>query len=248
MWISILVAIETAVGNGTVSLTNVVPPTWAPYIVGWCSLLAFIGTTIMAAMTAGSVYGPNAASNVARKVPVFLLGVLLCTVAYQLAYAQPLDIIQRAAQRNDVNRVDKTPITRPTFGDGKIDVLKPSELLDKLKDVSLADLKYAKAQAKATNNTITLPCWSAWVDLLSKAQQPLVDDDGQPITRPDPHVFSTLESASELLQALQNGGPIQTGCAALADASKKSVAQIVSSIVTGGGLSGILPVSPLLVP
>jgi hypothetical protein len=31
----------------------------------------------------------------------------------------------------------------------------------------LADVTYAKALAKAANNDVTLPCWSAWVDLVT---------------------------------------------------------------------------------
>jgi hypothetical protein len=52
MWLGILVTVEQAVGHGTVKLTNVVPEKWAPWVVGWCNLLAFIGTTIMTAMAA----------------------------------------------------------------------------------------------------------------------------------------------------------------------------------------------------
>src|SRR5215472_8324014 len=31
----------------------------------------------------------------------------------------------------------------------------------------LADVTYAKALAKASSNDVTLPCWTAWVDLVT---------------------------------------------------------------------------------
>lgn len=58
-WLGVLVMIEQAVGHGTVSLTNVVPADWAPWITGWCNLLAFIGTTVMTGLTAYSSKAPG---------------------------------------------------------------------------------------------------------------------------------------------------------------------------------------------
>lgn len=45
--LGILTTIEIAISSGTVSLTNVVPAMYVPYVVGWCGLLAFIGSTVM---------------------------------------------------------------------------------------------------------------------------------------------------------------------------------------------------------
>jgi len=57
IWIialGVLVTIEQAIGQGTVALTNVVPAAYAPYVQGWCTMLAFIGTTIMTGLAAWS--------------------------------------------------------------------------------------------------------------------------------------------------------------------------------------------------
>lgn len=51
-YLGILIVLEQAVGHGTVSLTNVVPASWVPYVTSWCNLLAFFGTTIMTALAA----------------------------------------------------------------------------------------------------------------------------------------------------------------------------------------------------
>ena len=49
-YLGILVTIETAIGQGTVNLTNVVPSHWVPIITGWCTLLAFVGNVVMTAL------------------------------------------------------------------------------------------------------------------------------------------------------------------------------------------------------
>jgi hypothetical protein len=58
VYLGLLVAIEQAIGHGTVSLTNLVPADWAPYITSWCNFLAFVGTSIMTYQAA--VSSPNA--------------------------------------------------------------------------------------------------------------------------------------------------------------------------------------------
>lgn len=37
-WLSIVVMIETAIGQGAIKLTNVVPMDVAPYVIGWSQL------------------------------------------------------------------------------------------------------------------------------------------------------------------------------------------------------------------
>lgn len=123
--------------------------------------------------------------------------------------------------------------------------LSPDQLLAGIGKVELVKLKYAQALAKASNNQVTLPCWSALVDVIGKAQQPVTDDKGQPLESPDPNLFAAMERASELLQALNTGGAIQIGCGAMLDASKKSVMQLVTAVVSGNGLAGFLPILPI---
>lgn len=60
MYLGLLVTVEEAIGHGTVSLTHLVPDTWAPYITSWCNFLAFVGTSIMTyqAAVSGPQVGP----------------------------------------------------------------------------------------------------------------------------------------------------------------------------------------------
>jgi hypothetical protein len=63
MYLGLLVTIEQAIGHGTVSLTNIVPADWTPYVTNWCNLLAFIGTTIMTGQAAISSNAPGPLIN-----------------------------------------------------------------------------------------------------------------------------------------------------------------------------------------
>lgn len=122
--------------------------------------------------------------------------------------------------------------------------------LIKLRKDAFADFKYAKALAKATGNTVTLPCWTAWVELLSRQQQELKDDDGNVLTEPDPAVFTTIERGSELVQQFQIGSPIFVGCSAMATATGKSIQNLAGSILTGGpaAIGALKPIGLPILP
>lgn len=240
-WICVLgivILIEQSIGQGTVSLTNLIPESWIPVVKGWCTLLAFVGTTIM---TYGS-YGARPPLP-APKLPMAATIALLVGAGLLAMLLAPGDA-NAQAKKAPIFTGNLISDVKANISNGN-SILTPQQLLDGIAQVNLGMLKYAKAQAKAANNNVTLPCWSAWVDLISTAQKPLLDDDGQPLAKPDPNLFGDLESASELLQALQPGGSIQVGCGAMADATKKSVLQIVSAVVTGNGLVGLLPIPPI---
>lgn len=50
----------------------------------------------------------------------------------------------------------------------------PQEIADRIGKLALNDFIYADALAKSTGNSVTEPCWAAWVKLLTQQQQPLV--------------------------------------------------------------------------
>lgn len=92
MYLGLLVTIEQAIGHGTVSLTNLVPGSWAPYITSWCNFLAFIGTAIMTYQAAVSspMAGPavNTPIAPAAKVAIFLIAALAVLSFSVPAHAQ----------------------------------------------------------------------------------------------------------------------------------------------------------------
>src|SRR5215475_2758569 len=81
-YLGILVSIEQAIAGGTIHLTNVIPSAWIPTVTAWCSLLAFIGTTVMTGLTgfssksAGPLVAPTAPVPPAVKSTIILLAVI----------------------------------------------------------------------------------------------------------------------------------------------------------------------------
>jgi hypothetical protein len=92
----------------------------------------------------------------------------------------------------------------------------------------LADFTYAAARADATKNTVTAPCWHAWVALLTAQQAPLKDAAGKELTRPEPHLVVDAELASELINQLQPNSDLS--------ASQRNISTLVGAVLSGGAL------------
>jgi hypothetical protein len=89
MYLGLLVAVEQAIGHGTVSLTNLIPEDWAPYITSWCNFLAFVGTSIMTYQAAMSSPLPGPMIN-APTAPAAKAAILLAALGAGL-FAMPGD-------------------------------------------------------------------------------------------------------------------------------------------------------------
>lgn len=84
MWLGIVVGIEQAIGHGTVSLTNIIPADWAPYVTSWCNLLAFVGTSIMTYQAA--VSGPQTGPLLPNPPSITPTVVKVLLVAFALSF------------------------------------------------------------------------------------------------------------------------------------------------------------------
>jgi hypothetical protein len=100
----------------------------------------------------------------------------------------------------------------------------------------LADVTYAKALSKAAANDVTLPCWTAWVDLVASQTAPLKDDAGNALAMPDPHFFVAAERASEFINQIQPNSKLYIGCAAALNQSRMAIGQLISAVLAGGAL------------
>ena len=89
MYLGLLVAVEQAIGHGTVSLTNLIPEEWAPYVTSWCNFLAFVGTSIMTYQAAMSSPLPGPMVN-APIAPAAKVAILLAALGAGL-FAMPDD-------------------------------------------------------------------------------------------------------------------------------------------------------------
>lgn len=106
---------------------------------------------------------------------------------------------------------------------------------DVLKKI-LADVTYAKALAKASGNDVTLPCWTAWVDLVTSQTQALKDDAGNLLSKPDPAFFVAAERASEFINQIQPNSKLYIGCSPALNQSRMAIGQLISAVLSGGAL------------
>jgi|SRR5208337_208347 len=100
-----------------------------------------------------------------------------------------------------------------------------------------ADLTAAIAQAKATNNTVTLPAWEALLEFAQKVAATQTN-------LPPIHIATDVELLNEVSQALKPGSKLVNACAALAQYQKDSALQMVTSIVTMA--AGVIKFAPII--
>src|SRR5919204_5441878 len=80
----------------------------------------------------------------------------------------------------------------------------PEELWRKIRSASADDLKYAKALADAVASPgakLRSTCYGAWITTIEQAQGiGLKDAGGNPLTQPEPHVFSSFEQLADVAE------------------------------------------------
>jgi hypothetical protein len=140
----------------------------------------------------------------------------------------------------------KLPIALPIdpLGLNKTGLQTPDQIVDKVRawatSDGVADLAAAITMAKAANNGVTLPCWTAIQAFVLQVQALPPADQLPPL-----HIAVDLEVATDLLVALQPNSPVITGCSALANFQKIAAVNMVSGIVTGAlSLAKLAPVIP----
>ena len=112
-----------------------------------------------------------------------------------------------------------------------------------------ADLSYAASMATAAGTPAAktrLQCINAIIAVNAQASgTSLVGSDGKPLTKPDPHAISDIESVAELVDNLSPQGALYTSCAGAATMFKTNVLQVINGLVTGvaafGATGGIVP-------
>lgn len=166
---------------------------------------------------------------------------------YVLAIIMVLASATAASAIDCVDFANKLPIGCKPVAHGPIPAtagqstsIKFANVTDDLLKKINADVVYALALAKATNNSVTVPCWQAWVDLTTQQLTPLKDAQGNVIAIPEPHVFVEAERVSEFVNQIQLNSPLNVGCGAALNASRMSVTQLISAVLAGSGL-GLFP-------
>lgn len=120
-------------------------------------------------------------------------------------------------------------------------------LWTKIQGAALVDLQYASAMAGAagTNGSaVRKTCWDAIIVVNQQSNGAgLKDADGKPLTKPDPHLFTDVETAAEILDNLSPQGKLFTSCAGAAQLAQANVIQFISAAITGA--AGIAKLAPI---
>lgn len=231
-YLGILVTIESAIGQGAVKLTNVVPEAWAPIIIGWCTLLAFIGNVLMTALAG---YSSKTAGPLVK--PLVLVAVIVGSL-----FAFPGDARAQLKPltgniRTDLGIASKPAASAPagsvdgavqSFGEGIQKIEKA------LVDKGIADLTAAISDATNHSDNISLPCWQANLKLLQSLPS-------QWETPPSPiGIALGIQIQRDLLNAITGNDKdsLKVACAALWGDQLKIVANLGAligvRIATGG--------------
>jgi hypothetical protein len=228
-WLGLVVTIEMAIAQGTISLTNMIPAAWIPAAVAWNKALAFIGTSVMTGLAGYSSATTGPLLKVPQ-IPAKLVALFAVIVVSMMMVSGP-----------SVAAPVKLPIDplglNAAKGNSSL-----MQLYQKLQTASLADLQYALNIAKSKNNKASAQCWQAIIDQIQLDQQANVDADGKPLLAPTPHVFTDVQRLSDVVNALGPNSPLMVGCGSFANQAKMNVLQMVSTILSGAaGLAAFAP-------
>ncbi len=117
----------------------------------------------------------------------------------------------------------------------------------KIIDASNADLTYASAMAGSANSSASLirkQCYDAILALNSQVNGQIKDANGVVIPKPDPHLFTDVESLAETIDNLSPSGKLFTQCAGMAQLTKTNVLTLINAIVTGAAGIAAMPIIP----
>jgi hypothetical protein len=121
-------------------------------------------------------------------------------------------------------------------------------LWTKIIGASNTDLAYASklaAGAGTQSSMIRKQCWDAITALNEQANGlNLKDAAGNALPKPDPHLFSDVETLSEVIDNLSPQGPLFTSCAGAAQLAKTNVLTFINSAVTGAAGIAAMPIIP----
>lgn len=245
--LGILVAIETQIGNGTMSLANMVPETWIPYVKAWAANLGSVGALIMSA----GAFGPRPqgqftvtpAAKSAIILAVLLGGSLMVSGEARAQAVRKPQLTGDVAADARVN----LGLDKPARLTGNLEQ-DAKAVWDKIVKASNADLEYASkmAESAGTNGSkVRKQCWDAIIAANKQANgMNVLDASGNPLPKPDPQFFTSVESLAETIDNLSPQGPLFTSCAGAAQLAKTNVLTLINAVVTGAAGFAAMPIIP----
>lgn len=165
MWLGLAVSIEQAIGHGTVSLTNVVPASWAPYVTSWCNLLAFIGTAIMTyqAAVSGPQTGPLLPSTELPKSTLVKTDtvVKILLIAFALSFLVAGNSAQAAQSFKP-----RTVAAKSASGSTVTKSAAIANPITVLQTFTVSDLQAALSDAQANHDAAATACYTALLPIV----------------------------------------------------------------------------------
>lgn len=233
-WLGILVTIETAIGQGTVQLTNLVAAQWIPTITGWCTLLSFVGNVVMTGLAG---YSSRTAGPLVKPMvlgAVLLLAGLFAFPGDASAQGKPLSLTG--------NIVRDIAAANPSRTQSALTGSPLNDIIGALDAKLLPDLQYALKLANASGSKVTGPCYQAWIDIINVRQKAVADEQGAPLPMPDPHLVTDFEKLVELRNSLQPDSEFMIKCSPVASMVKKDIVGFIGIVISGGaGLATMVP-------
>jgi hypothetical protein len=115
---------------------------------------------------------------------------------------------------------------------------------------SKADLQYASLMAGAAGTPAAgtrKMCWDAIIKVNEQSNgESLKNADGTAAVKPDPSLFTDIETAAEIVDNLSPQGTLYTSCAGTAQLFQANVVQFISAAVTGvAGMAKLTPIPGL---
>lgn len=108
------------------------------------------------------------------------------------------------------------------------------DLLGALEGRLLPDLKYALNVANGSGDTLTAPCWTAWIAMIEARQRGNVDEKGNEIPMPDPALITKFQKLMDIRNALQPTSPFMRACSPVAGVVKSDIRKFIGLVLTGG--------------
>lgn len=261
-WIVVLawlVGVQKGVGQGAISLTNMVPESWIPHVIAWNNGLAWFGVGVMGLLAAlsSNASGPmipiSLPSIDAKNVPKIALVAFALSFLVGIPSAHAQVKLHAPAVTGDLNKDIKTDLGIPASASapnaspvlGQSGLLTPDALIKKIIALSAPDLVYSAAMAKSANTnaaTVRLGCITAIQTLNTQASGAnLKDANGNALTAPgEPHVFTDLETIAEGIDSLSPTGPLFTSCAGAAAMAGMNVLAFINALATGTAAAALI--------
>lgn len=244
-WFSIVMTIVATLGVCGAYFTTLFGPHTSEMILAGLAILNAINSAINAILHAIPAKANSASEfplgpKVVSVLAVLILGSLIFpTSAFAQTKLKPLT--------GDLGADLGITKPRPTpliTGNVEKDV---QAIWQKIIDASNADLTYASAMAGSANSSASLirkQCYDAILTLNQQVNGQIKDSSGVVIPKPDPHLFTDVESLAETIDNLSPSGRLFTQCAGMAQLTKTNVLTLINAIVTGAAGMAAMPIIP----